>query len=284
MPAERRSPADGPGAGGAASRPFVLAISAAVLLAAPAAFAADVPAKRPQPQQQAAPAEYGRCMRDARGAKAADAFEEASAWEARGGGVHAKHCAAVALLTLGQPAEAAIRLERLGVEGHGDAARLRIELLSQAAQAWLAARMPERAHAVLSSAIKIAPDDADLWIDRSIVLASVKNYWEAIDDLNRAIELAPRRAGPLVLRATAYRWVGSLELAEEDLGRALSIDPRSPDALLERGIVRRLRNDRNGARADWMAVLRVAPDGPAGDSARANLERLDVKVEPGVGR
>lgn len=225
--------------------------------------------------------EYGRCMRQAR-TQATEAFEMATSWEGRGGGLPARHCAAVALLTLGQPAEAAIRLERLATGARGDAARVRVELLSQSAQAWLAAKMPERAHAVLSQAVKIAPDDADLWVDRSIVLATAKNYWEAIDDLNKAIELAPRRADPLVLRATAYRWVGSLELAEEDLARAVSLDPRSADALLERGIVRRLRNDPKGARADWIAVLRLAPDGPAGDAARANLEKLDVKIEPGA--
>ncbi len=227
--------------------------------------------------------EYARCMRQAR-TQATDAFETATAWEGRGGGLQARHCAAVALMTLGQPAEAAIRLERLATTAQGDAARVRVELLSQSAQAWLAARMPERAHAVLSQAVRIAPDDADLWIDRSIVLATAKNYWEAIDDLNRAIELAPRRADPLVLRATAYRWVGSLELAEDDLARAISLDPRSADALLERGVVRRLRNDPKAARADWIQVLRMAPDGPAGDAARANLEKLDVKVEPGIGQ
>ncbi|BBK45001.1 hypothetical protein STVA_50210 [Allostella vacuolata] len=258
-------------------------LAAALLPALVAPASAQRPASRPAPAAQDRNEEYARCMRQAR-TQATEAFETATAWEGRGGGLQARHCAAVALLTLGQPAEAASRLEKLGTTGHGDAIRVRVELLSQAAQAWLAARMPERAHAVLTHAVKIAPDDADLWIDRSIVLASVKNYWEAIDDLNRAIDLAPRRADPLVLRGSAYRWVGSLELAQEDLARALSIDPRSTDALLERGIVRRLRNDPDGARTDWMAVLRLAPDGAAADAARANLEKLDVKVEPGIGQ
>ena len=48
--------------------------------------------------------------------------------------------------------------------------------------------------------------------------------------------------------------------------------------------MRRLRNDPKAARADWIQVLRMAPDGPAGDAARANLEKLDVKVEPGIGQ
>ncbi|WP_142235603.1 tetratricopeptide repeat protein [Allostella humosa] len=271
---------------------LALAALALLLTATPSLAQGQRPAASRQPPPAAAPAppaqqanneEYTRCMRQAR-TQGTEAFEAATAWEGRGGGLQARHCAAVALLTLGQPAEAAIRLERLGTTGQGDAIRVRVELLSQAAQAWLAARMPERAHAVLTQAVKIAPDDADLWIDRGVVLGSARNYWEAIDDLNRAIELAPRRADPLVLRATAYRWVGSLELAEEDLARALTLDPRSVDALLERGIIRRLRNDATQARADWIQVLRLAPDGPAGDAARANLEKLDVKVEPGTGQ
>ncbi|MGE0715511.1 MAG: tetratricopeptide repeat protein [Alphaproteobacteria bacterium] len=228
--------------------------------------------------QDPAPEEYARCMRLAR-TQPAEGFETASGWAARGGGLHARHCAAVALLSLGQSAEAASRLEALATANRGEGPRFRVELLSQAAQGWLAARMPERAHAALTAAIRIAGGDADLWIDRSIVLASARNYWEAIDDLNRAIELAPRRADALVLRATAYRYVDSLELAEEDLTRALTLDPRSVDALLERGILRRLRNDVAGARRDWMEVLRLQPEGAAADGARANIEKLDVRTD-----
>jgi hypothetical protein len=50
--------------------------------------------------------------------------------------------------------------------------------------------------------------------------------------------------------------------------------------LLERGILRRVRDDRQGARQDWLKLLLTAPDAPAADIARADLEALDVKVEP----
>lgn len=222
--------------------------------------------------------EYARCMRLAR-SQPIEGFELASGWQGRGGGLMARHCAAVALMNLGQPAEAANRLEQLATSNRSDAARMRVELLAQAGQAWLQAKLPDRAHAVLTAAVKIAPDDADLWIDRSIVLASTRNWWEAIDDLNRAIELAPRRVDALVLRATAYRYVDSLELAEEDINRALALTPNSADVLVERGILRRLRKNDPGARADWMQVLRIAPEGPAADVARANLEKMDVRTD-----
>ncbi len=80
-----------------------------------------------------------------------------------------------------------------------------------------------------------------------------------------------------MLRASAYRYVDSLELAAENLAEALTLDPRNPDALAERGIVRRLSHDDSGARQDWLAVLRTAPDSPAAEIARDNLAKLDVK-------
>lgn len=221
-------------------------------------------------------AQYNACLqlleRDPSGA-----FESANGWFARGGGMGARHCAALALLRLKQYGEAAQRLEKLAADMDGYAPEQRSEVLSQASQAWVFQGNNERAHAVLSSAIKLRPNDVDLWIDRALVLASAKNYFEAMDDLNRAVDLAPRRADALVLRASAWRYLDSLDLAAEDLERALRIDPQFPDALLERGIVRRLKEDVVGARADWLAVTRIAPESPAADLARDNLARLDVK-------
>jgi tetratricopeptide (TPR) repeat protein len=209
----------------------------------------------------------------------AQAFDTANSWAERGGGYPASHCAALALLKMGQYDQAAMRLEQLATDmahGEGD---LSVEALAQAGQAWLLARKPERAFAAQSAALKLRPRDVDLLIDRAVTLGEAKNYWEAIDDLNRALELDPRRVDAHVLRASAYRYVESPEMATEDLAAALALDPRNPDALAERGIIKRLANDPAGARQDWLTVLRTAPDSPAGDIARDNLEKLDVKVQ-----
>jgi tetratricopeptide (TPR) repeat protein len=237
-----------------------------------AALAAGVARAAPDGRDR----EYGDCLRQLDRDPAA-AFDTANSWAERGGGFAARHCAALALFKLGQYEQAATRLEVLATDmtqGEGD---LTADALAQAAQAWLLAHKPERAHAALGAALKLRPRDVDLWIDRAIVLADAKNYWEAIDDLNQALELNPRRADAHVLRASAYRYVDSLELAAEDLAAALAIEPRNPDALAERGIVRRLRNDASGARQDWLAVLRTAPDSPAAEIARDNLAKLDVR-------
>jgi tetratricopeptide (TPR) repeat protein len=206
-------------------------------------------------------------------------FERAETWRSEGGGDPARHCAAVALIELGRHAEAAGRLEALAQDLRPAHRELRAEVLGQAGQAWLLADDNQRAHAAQSAAIETDPKNLELWIDRSVTLASAQNYWEAIDDLNHALDIDPERADALIFRATAYRYLDALELALEDVTKALGSSPDNPDGLLERGILRRLIGDDLGARADWLAVTKFAPESPAAESARRNLERMDVKVE-----
>lgn len=247
---------------------FLAALAAALLGALPAAAQRDIdPA-----------GEYASCMalvnRDPDAA-----FERAMAWRDFGGGAPARHCVALALLALGQSAEAAARLEALAQEMTDADAPLRAEVFGQAGLAWLEAGQAERADAVLSAAVKLDPGNPDLWIDRAQALAARGAYRDAIGDLNRAIKLAPERADAHAYRASAYRFVDSLDRAAADIERALTLAPGDPVALLERGNIRRLAGDEAGARADWVQVLAEAPDTPAADAARTNLERLDVKVE-----
>ena len=223
-------------------------------------------------------AAYADCMGLARLAPD-EAFETALAWQSAGGGDAAKHCAAVALLSLGRYEDAALRLEQLAQGMTADPQGLRADILAQSGQAWLIAGDVERAHAVQTAALAIDPDNIELLIDRSITFATTGSYWDAVDDLNRAIDLAPERADVLVLRSSAYRRLDALELADDDVTRALTLDPENPEGLLERGILYRLRGDAARARADWLQVITLAPSAPAADAARAHLEELDVKVE-----
>ena len=54
------------------------------------------------------------------------------------------------------------------------------------------------------------------------------------------------------------------------------------EALLERGILRRLRGDKEGARADWERVRALAPDSPEAETAAANLKLLDQPAPAGA--
>ncbi len=249
--------------------PFTLAFGLA-LIAAAARAQIDT-----REQQQRA---YQDCMILARAAPA-DGFEGALAWANLDGGDGARHCAAVALIGLGQYREAAQRLERLAAELRAGNPGLSLEVLAQAGQAWLLAGDTARALAVQSAALDIDPDNVELLLDRGITQATANNYWEALDDLNRALELAPARPDLLTLRASAYRSLDALDLAREDIGLALSRAPNNPDALLERGMLRRLAGDAAGARADWLRVIALTEGTPSAEAARAKLAKLDAKVE-----
>ncbi|HEX9559028.1 MAG TPA: hypothetical protein VF991_21220, partial [Reyranella sp.] len=155
--------------------------------------------------------EYAACMTLAR-RKPDEGLESALTWQSRGGAEAAEHCAAVALIGLGETSEAATRLEKLGTRLAAGRPGLAAEVLAQSGQAWLMAGKADRAYAVQTTALKLAPRDVDLLVDRAVTLGQAKNYWEAIDDLNRAHELAPKRSDVLVYRASAYRFVDSPDL------------------------------------------------------------------------
>ena len=210
------------------------------------------------------------------GENPAAAFEQALTWVSRGGGHPAEHCAAVALIQLGHFEEAGRRLEELAQTMKTEELDLRIEALAQAAQAWLLAGNHERAFEAQTTALKLAPDNLELLIDRSIVLASAENYRAALLDLDRAYELAPQRPDVLVYRATVHRFLDSDTFALRDIQAAIQLDPNLPEAYLERGILKRMQGDRNGARRDWVKVLDLGSGTPAADAARVNLELLDV--------
>jgi len=58
--------------------------------------------------------------------------------------------------------------------------------------------------------------------------------------------------------------------------RALLLNPALPEALNERGILRARSGEIEAARQDWLRVLELASNTPAGDEARRLLEEIDV--------
>ncbi|MDP6604370.1 MAG: hypothetical protein QGG17_09280 [Rhodospirillales bacterium] len=206
-----------------------------------------------------------------------EAFETAQGLRALGEMLGAEHCTAAALVGLGQYDEAARRFEALARGGNlvpGAVA----SFLGHAAQALLLGGRPGRAVDVLSEAVRLAPADGELWVDRAAAFAAAGNYAGALADLDRALAVSPANAQALVFRATAKRFLDRLGDAQADLERALILDPRNPEGLLEWGILRRLADDNEGARRAWLSVLDVAPGTDAARAARANLERMDLRV------
>ncbi|MBL4667295.1 MAG: hypothetical protein JKY04_07955 [Sneathiella sp.] len=205
------------------------------------------------------------------------AFESALSWRDQGGGFPARHCAALALIGMKKYHLAAPRLEALAEEMRAAGMEFVVPTLSQAANAWLLAKNYSRANAVASAALEMEPENIELLLDRSHILAGAKNYQEAFDDLDLVLRLDPSRSDALAYRAAAWRQLGNNNRAMEDADLALSLQPDLLDALIERGILLRLAGDIDGAKKDWMRILEISPNTPAADTAQKNIEKLELK-------
>jgi tetratricopeptide (TPR) repeat protein len=220
---------------------------------------------------------YTDCMALAR-SNPEQGFDEAVTWEALGGGDAARHCVAVALNGLGEHAEAARRLEFLGQNLKADTA-VRIDLLAQAAQAWILAGAPARAESILTATIALQPDSSPLYIDRAQATAAAGRYRDAVADLDRALDIDPDDADALTLRASARRHLGNVDSALLDAEEALQLVPDHFGALLERGILHRSMGNLASARRDWLRILEMDPEGPSAIVARARLQDMDIKAQ-----
>ena len=209
--------------------------------------------------------------------KADDAFEKALTWRDRGGGLPAEHCAALALIALDEPGEAASRLNALAQRADAGTAAEKSDLLAQSGNAWLLANQIENAEAAFSAALKLSPDDAELWTDRARARAARQDWANAEADLNAAVTRNKRTPEIYVLRASARQAQGNVTGYKQDIDAALAIDATFPDALVERGIMKMDAGDKNGARADFVQVLVRAPDSPAADTVRRRIEALEVR-------
>ncbi len=219
--------------------------------------------------------QYKHCMALAR-QKPTEGWEEALAWQSLGGGEPARHCAAVALLGLEKYGEAASRLEALAMDSRKED-RIRAGMLAQAGQAWLLAERLDRAYGAQTAALSLLPGDPDLLIDRATTLAASGRHDEARTDLQAVLASQPNRVEALVLLGSAQRYLEDVAGAEATIARALQLDASYPDAWLEKGMLRRLAGDEKAAREAWLQAITVAPSSAAADTARRNIEILDVK-------
>jgi len=208
--------------------------------------------------------------------KADDAFELALTWRDHGGGVPAEHCAALALIALDEPGEAASRLNELAQRPDAGTEKERAAILTQAGNAWLLASQAENAENAFSAALKFAPRDAELWADRGRARAARQDWQNAENDLSAALAYDKTHAEIYVLRASARHAQGKIAGYKADIDAALSLDPTFPEALMERGGMKMDAGDAVGARADFLQVLLRAPDSPAADIVRKRIEALEV--------
>jgi tetratricopeptide (TPR) repeat protein len=222
-------------------------------------------------------AHYRDCLTAASGSNPTFALGDAEAWAKSGGGIPARHCAALALVSLKRYAEAGTRLDKIAADRAVPDVAFRSELFDQAGNAWLLAGDGARAVQSFSAALALSAGDADLYADLARAQAMRKNWHEVDLDLNAALQLQPRRVDLLVLRASTRRALKRYADARSDIMAALKLKPNDPDVLMESGLLRRQVGDIGGAKRDFEAVLKAVPSGAAAQDAKDNLDALATR-------
>ena len=196
-------------------------------------------------------------------------------WQANGGGEGALHCHGLALIAVGRPADGASELDQLS-QLSAAPPLARATVLGQAAQARLMVAQAEMAADDASLALKLSPQDTELFIMLGTAEGMQGRLKEAVDDISAALRLEAGRTDALVLRAMMRRKLDQLDLAQADVSQALTLDPDNADALLERGILRQRMGDPEGARADWEHARGIDPNTTTADLAEQNLSLLEA--------
>jgi tetratricopeptide (TPR) repeat protein len=225
---------------------------------------------------------YTECMKLAR-QEPLKALPVAEKWMAEGGELGARHCVAIAMFEAGQYVQAARQLEAMERDMGGERPGIRAELLAQAGQAWTEVNQPEDAARAQSKALALKIDDPDLWVDRGISYATLRQWPRAISDFERSLQLQAGNVETRVLLAAAWRNAGDPTRAIAEAERALRSSPDHSGALLERGFALLARGERTAANADFSRVLTLVPGTAEAKRAEAGL-RGELPTAPAASR
>lgn len=167
-----------------------------------------------------------------------EAYEDGLAWSFAGNRPGARQCTALALIALGNVEEGAVRLENLSMSSDGGTMEQRAVYLSQAGNAWLQIGAAEAAAVSFSEALRLAPGENDLLLDRASAYMLIDKWDEAMADLNAVIANSPGDAIAHQMRAEIHLNKDALDLAMKDVETSMAADPKNIDTLLVRGRVR----------------------------------------------
>ena len=163
------------------------------------------------------------------------AYEDAMVWQSEGGGRRARHCVATALSALGHPGEAASRMEKLATAPDGGTPEMRAGFYAEAANLWLDAGEPHKAHDAANAGLEKARSHLDLRIVRARAYGALEHWDYAITELTSALAFHPDNADALRARANVHLQKNDLELAKADIESALTADGTNIETLLLRG-------------------------------------------------
>ncbi|CAI8339681.1 MAG: Uncharacterised protein [Hyphomonas sp. TMED17] len=177
-----------------------------------------------------------------------EAYEDSLAWLMAGNRPKARHCNAMALISMGRVREGATRLEALANAPDPIALNQRIHYMTQAGNAWLSANYPEAAITAFSTALRLQSSDPFIYVDRAAAYFTIGNWALGLNDLDAALSLAPDLTDARALRARAYLKTEALESAKADIDQLLIVAPENIEFLLLRGEINetlRIRDTRD---------------------------------------
>lgn len=123
---------------------------------------------------------------------------------------------------------------------------------------------PRIALADYHQAIRLDPGDAEAYLLRGDLRASVKQaYDSALDDYDQAIRLDPKLVQAVVRRGDAWMAKHDYDRALKDYERAIRLDSKNVLAFQGRGRAQRAKGDTGRAIDDFLRVVSLQP----GDSA-----------------
>jgi Tfp pilus assembly protein PilF len=234
---------------------------AALLLAAPATAA---PAAAPPPTDAQ---RYKGCI-NAIPTNPREAEQFAVEWRARGGGLPARHCQALAQMQQQRYAEAAQTLVAAAQAAERDKSPFAADFWGQAGNAALLAGDTAHAIAWLGTAIAQGSGGdpsrlAAFHVDRARAAVEQGDAAAARADLDRAMALDPKAVDAWLLSAALARRQGDIGRAALEIARASELAPDSADVMLEQGNVAAANGDLATARMVWERVGKAAPGSEA---------------------
>ncbi len=118
----------------------------------------------------------------------------------------------------------------------------------------------DRALADVNQAIKLRPDLAIAYYNRTAIYAIKENFDLVIADCNQIIKLQPDFALAYAKRAAAYYLKGDRDRAITDLNQAIKLQPDLLSAYAVRGEIFFVKEDYNRAISDYNQAIKLKPD------------------------
>jgi Tol biopolymer transport system component/tetratricopeptide (TPR) repeat protein len=137
----------------------------------------------------------------------------------------------------------------------------------------------EKALAEIEKAIALAPNFAEAYFAKGIILKSMDDLDQALAAYNQALELAPEHVKALNNRGLVYSAMGDNETAIADFTKALELDPEYVKGYFNRAIAYADEGEYEAARADVLKVQELSDDEEQLEWADEALALVDAEIE-----